>query len=123
MNDGEGKRSGVKVADWWRLALGLAINGLVAHYHLFSAGEPQAWRIDAHQSQITPVIVSEVGAKPVAIARVMRGKSKPKLAQAKSRQSRSRHRSGAGGVSFSLALNGTVKPDQLRQEGDQDLPT
>jgi len=68
MNDGEGKRSGVKVADWWRLALGLAINGLVAHYHLFSAGEPQAWRIDAHQSQITLVIVSAVGAKPVAIA-------------------------------------------------------
>ena len=40
----------------------------VAHYHLFSAGEPQTWRIDAHQSQITPVIVSAVGAKPVAIA-------------------------------------------------------
>ena len=70
----------MKVADWWRLALVLALNGLVAYYQRFSAGEPQTWRIDEHQSQTVLTVGSEVGAKPVAIARVMRGKSKPKLA-------------------------------------------
>ena len=107
------------------MAVGISFSAecLVAHYQRFSAGEPQTWRIDEHQSQTVLTVGSAVGAKPVAIARVMRGKSKPKLAQAKSRQSRSRTRPVAGGVSFSLALSVTVKPDQLRQEGDQDLPT
>ena len=52
------------------MAVGIRFSNecLVAHYQLFSAGEPQTWRIDEHQSQITPVIVSAVGAKPVAIA-------------------------------------------------------
>jgi glucose dehydrogenase len=46
----------------------LALNDLVAHYQRFNAGEPQTWRMSERTSQITPVIVSEVGAKPVAIA-------------------------------------------------------
>ena len=52
------------------VAVGISFSAecLVAHYQRFSAGEPQTWRIDAHQSQITPVIVSAVGAKPVALA-------------------------------------------------------
>ena len=41
---------------------------LVAHYQLLSAGEPQTWRIDEHQSQTVLTVGSEVGAKPVAIA-------------------------------------------------------
>ena len=52
------------------VAVGISFSAecLVAHYQRFSAGEPQTWRIDEHQSQTVLTVGSEVGAKPVAIA-------------------------------------------------------
>ena len=52
------------------MAVGIRFSAecLVAHYPRFSAGEPQTWRIDDHQSQTVLTVGSEVGAKPVAIA-------------------------------------------------------
>jgi hypothetical protein len=65
----------VKRVAVWRescrlVAVGIRFSNecLVAHYQRFSAGEPQTWRIDEHQSQTDLTVDSEVGAKPVAIA-------------------------------------------------------